>query len=124
MGSGRASYRAPNNFRVKRGPIVKSHPGILRIPRRSPQGSAGPVRSHLVFGLDSMLVGMIMLGMWGGHRNHLRVLLQECHDLREALKLRGCPWTIRQIFREYNTVPEQLAGKAIEESRGLASPRW
>ena len=41
----------------------------------------GAVCSHLVFELDSMLVVMFMLGMWGCHRNHLRVLLQECHDL-------------------------------------------
>jgi ribonuclease HI len=84
----------------------------------------GAVCSHVVFELDSMLVVMFMLGMWGCHRNHLRVLLQECHDLGEALTFRGCTWTIRHVYREYNTVADRLAGQAIQESRGLTSPQW
>ena len=83
-----------------------------------------PKCHHLVFELDSMLVVMFMLGNWGCHRDHLRVLLQECHDLGEALIFRGCPWTIRHVYREFNTVADQLAGKAIQESQGQASPRW
>ena len=71
-----------------------------------------------------MLDVMLMLGMWGCHRNHIRVLLQECHDLGEALAFRGCPWSIRHVYREYNTVADQLAGQAIHESRGQVSPRW
>ena len=71
-----------------------------------------------------MLVVMLMQGLWGCHRDHIRVLLQECHDLGEALVFRGCPWTIRHVYREYNTVAVRLAGQAIEESRGTASPRW
>ena len=78
----------------------------------------------MVFELDSMLVVMFMLGMWGCHRTHLRVLLQECHDLGEALNFRGCTWTIRHVYREYNTVADRLAGQAIQESRGLTSPQW
>ena len=38
-----------------------------------------------------MLVVMLMQGMWGCHRKHIRVLLQECHDLGEALAFRGAP---------------------------------
>ena len=83
-----------------------------------------PKCPHLAFELDSMLVVMFMLGNWGCHRNHLRVLLQECHDLGEALIFRGCPWTICHVYREYNTVADQLAGQAIQESQGQASPRW
>ena len=83
-----------------------------------------PRCAHVVFELDSMLVVMLMQGMWGCHRDHIRVLLQECHDLGEALVFRGCPWTIRHVYREYNTVADRLAGQAIEESRGTASPRW
>ena len=82
----------------------------------------GAVCSDLVFELDSMLVVMFMLGMWGCHRNHLRVLLQECHDLGEALTFRGCTWTIRHVYREYNIVADQLAGQAIQASRCLTSP--
>ena len=84
----------------------------------------GAVCSHVVFELDSMLVVMFMLGMWGCHRNHLRVLLQECHDLGEALTFRGCTWTIRHVYREYNIVADQLAGQAIQASRGVTSPQW
>ena len=68
----------------------------------------GAVCSHLVFELDSMLVVMFTLGMWGCHRNHLRVLLQECHDLGEALIFRGCTWTIRHGYQEYNTLRTSL----------------
>ena len=82
-----------------------------------------PVLASIVFELDSLLVVKFMTGEWGCHRAHLRVLLQECHDLGERLRNRGCEWTIRHIYREYNVIADWLAGEAIA-SRGRTSPLW
>ena len=79
---------------------------------------------HLVFELDSMLVVKLMRGEWGCHRAHLRILLQECHDVGEGLARRGCTWTVRHIYREYNTLADGLAGNAIQEGLERATGTW
>ena len=60
-----------------------------------------------IFGLDSLLVVMMMSRLWGCHRKHL-LTLQECYDLGEQLEAAGCSWFIRHIYREYNTVAERV----------------
>ena len=82
-------------------------------------------RPRLVFEGDSMLVVMMMTGKWGCHREHLRILLDECRELAERLSSLGSDCVIRHIFREYNTVTDGLAGQAIQApwSAG-ASPTW
>ena len=72
----------------------------------------------VIFELDSMLVVMMLSGRWGCHRKHLLELLKECYDLGEELTSAGCDWTIRHIYREYNTVADKLAGDCIKLGRG------
>ena len=80
---------------------------------------------RLVFELDSLLVGMMMSGKWGCHRQHLRVLLAECYDLGEQLSQAGCDWSIRHVYREDNRVADQLAGDCLRDPRKAhESPAW
>ena len=83
-----------------------------------------PVRTPLVFELDSMLVVQCINGDWGCHRAHLRILLMECYDLGEGLAYRGYSWSVRHIYREYNTVADRLAGEAIRHGHGVESLHW
>ena len=83
-----------------------------------------PVLTPLVFELDSMLVVQCINGEWGCHRAHLRVLLQDCYDLGEGLAQRRHPWSVRHIYREFNTVADRLAGAAIRRGHGAESPLW
>ena len=72
-----------------------------------------------------MLVVMMMLGKWGCHREHLRVLLDECCELAEQLSSKGSDWLIRHIFREYNTHADGMAGRAIRNPASAGpSPTW
>ena len=88
----------------------------LRKALRDPPTSA-------IFELDSLLVVMMMSGLWGCHRKHLLTLLKECYDLGEQLAAAGCAWSIRHIYREYNTVADALAGQCIRTGRGT-SRNW
>ena len=88
----------------------------LRKALRDPPPSA-------IFELDSLLVVMMMSGLWGCHRKHLLTLLKECYDLGEQLAAAGCAWSIRHIYREYNTVADALAGQCIRTGRGT-SRNW
>ena len=79
----------------------------------------------LIFELDSMLVVMMMSGIWGCHRAHLRPLLAECYDMAEGLTALGCQWVLRHVYREYNTVADKLAGDCIQDPATAGpSPFW
>ena len=88
----------------------------LRNALRDPPPSA-------IFELDSLLVIMMTSGLWGCHRKHLLTLLKECYDPGEQLAAAGCSWFIRHIYREYNTVADDLAGQCIRTGRGT-SRNW
>ena len=79
----------------------------------------------LIFELDSMLVVMMMSGIWGCHRAHLRPLLAECYDMAEGLTALGCQWVLRHVYREYNKVADKLAGDCIQDPATAGpSPLW
>ena len=79
----------------------------------------------LIFELDSMLVVMMMSGIWGCHRAHLRPLLAECYDMAEGLTALGCQWVLRHVYREYNKVADKLAGDCIQDPASAGpSPLW
>ena len=59
-------------------------------------------------------------GMWGCHPKHLFAQLKECYDLGEQLAAAGCSWFIRRIYREYNTVADELASRCIRTGRGTS----
>ena len=72
-----------------------------------------------------MLVVMMMSGIWGCHRAHLRPLLAECYDMAEGLTALGCHWVLRCVYREYNTVADKLAGDCILHPAAAGpSPLW
>ena len=85
----------------------------LRNALRDPPPSA-------IFELDSLLVIMMTSGLWGCHRKHLLTLLKECYDPGEQLAAAGCSWFVRLIYREYNTVADELAGQCIRTGRGTS----
>ena len=105
---------------------------VLGSRRREPSASAFifALRGRypgrlLIFELDSMLVVMMMSGIWGCHRAHLRPLLAECYDMAEGLTALGCQWVLRHVYREYNTVADKLAGDYIQDPATAGpSPLW
>ena len=78
----------------------------------------------LIFEFDSMLVVMMMSGIWGCHRAHLRPLLAECYDMAEGLTALGCHWGLRHVYREYNTVADKLASDCIQHPAAAGPSRF
>ncbi len=50
-----------------------------------------------------------MNGIFGCHAPHLRVLFEKCRQLGHRLSSLGIRWSVRHIYREYNTVADELS---------------
>jgi ribonuclease HI len=66
-------------------------------------------RPHVVFELDSLLLVNFMNGKFGCHAPHLRGLFEQCRQLGNRLSSLGIRWSVRHIYREYNTVADELS---------------
>jgi ribonuclease HI len=66
-------------------------------------------RAHVVFELDSLLLVKFMNGEFGCHAPNLRGLFEECRQLGNRLSSNGIKWSVRHIYREFNTVADELS---------------
>jgi len=103
---------------------IAEYRGVRAALRRAFQEPSEPC----LFEVDSLLVAEHLNGRWTCRQPDLRMLFTECRAALDGLTRRGQPWTLRHVYREFNTTADQLANDGADLQGGVgalqASALW